>query len=138
MYIAKKLLKVGEVKNVFFNIGENEAVIDDRMLILLQCKQLSPKSGFDRGGVDTNYQVPFSHQVEDDRQEIKIISPFKLIVVDIAKIMTSIYRGRALISYQVKEDSELLQIVDITFPYLKFEDMILDKTFFTRKFGIIG
>jgi hypothetical protein len=48
------------------------------------------------------------------------------------------YIGRALISYQVKEDSEFLQIVDIAFPYLKFEDMIFDKTFLTRKFGIIG
>lgn len=84
-------MRVGEVKNVFFNVGENEAVIEDRMLILLQCKQLSPNSGFDRGGVDTNQQVSFSHQVEDDHQEIKIISPFKLIVVDIAKLITSMY-----------------------------------------------
>jgi hypothetical protein len=37
-----------EVKNVFFNFGENEAVIEDRMLILLQCKQRSLKSGIDR------------------------------------------------------------------------------------------
>ena len=131
-------MKFGEVKNVFFNVGENEAIIDDRMLILLRCKQMSPNTGFDRGGVDTNHQVRFSHQVEDDRQEIKIISPFKLIVVDIAKLLNNMYMGRALISYQVKEDSEFLQIVDIAFPYLKFEDMIFDKTFFTRKFGIIG
>jgi hypothetical protein len=37
-----------------------------------------------------------------------------------------------------KEDSEFLQIVEINFPNMKFEDMILDKTFFTKKFGIIG
>ena len=37
-----------------------------------------------------------------------------------------------------KEDSEYLQIVDITLPDLKFKNMILEKTFFTRKFGIIG
>jgi hypothetical protein len=37
-----------------------------------------------------------------------------------------------------KEDSEFLQIVDITLPDSKFEDLILEKTFFTRKFGIIG
>jgi hypothetical protein len=37
-----------------------------------------------------------------------------------------------------KEDSEFFQIVDITLPDLKFEDLIVEKTFFTRKFGIIG
>jgi hypothetical protein len=37
-----------------------------------------------------------------------------------------------------KEDSEFLQIVEINLPNMKFEDMILDKTFFTKKFGIIG
>ena len=35
LYLAKKLFSYGEVKNVFFNFGENEAVFDDRMLILL-------------------------------------------------------------------------------------------------------
>ena len=33
-YLADNLLSSGEVKNVFFNVGENEAVIEDRMLIL--------------------------------------------------------------------------------------------------------
>ena len=84
MSIAKKLFSIGEVKNVFFNVGENEAKIEDRMLILLQCKQLSLTSVVDSGGVDTYQQVRFSRQVEDDRQEIKIEPPFKLIVVDIA------------------------------------------------------
>jgi hypothetical protein len=37
-----------------------------------------------------------------------------------------------------KEDSVFLQIVDITLPDYKFEDLIIEKTFFTRKFGIIG
>jgi hypothetical protein len=47
--------------------------------------------------------------------------------------------GRPLnFDYFDKEDSEFLQVVDINLPNLKFEDMILDKTFFTRKFGIIG
>jgi hypothetical protein len=62
------------------------------MLILLQQrKQLSQTSKVDIEGVDTYQQVRFSRQVEKDRQEIKIESPFILIVVDIAKLMTSMY-----------------------------------------------
>jgi hypothetical protein len=62
------------------------------MLILLQQrKQLSQTSKVDIEGVDTYQQVRFSRQVEKDRQEIKIESPFMLIVVDIAKLMTSLY-----------------------------------------------
>jgi hypothetical protein len=38
LYLENKLLSSGDVKNVFFNVCENEAVIEDRMLILLQCK----------------------------------------------------------------------------------------------------
>ena len=34
--MANNLLSSGEVKNVFFNVEENEAIIEDRMLILLQ------------------------------------------------------------------------------------------------------
>jgi hypothetical protein len=37
-----------------------------------------------------------------------------------------------------KEDSEFFQVVDISLPNVKFEEIILQKTFFTRKFGIIG
>jgi hypothetical protein len=36
------------------------------------------------------------------------------------------------------EDSEILQMMEITLPNLKFEDIILEKTFLTRKYGIIG
>jgi hypothetical protein len=62
------------------------------MLILLQQrKQLSQTSKVDIEGVDTYQQVRFSRQVENDRQEIKIESPFMLIVVDIAKLMTRKY-----------------------------------------------
>jgi hypothetical protein len=93
LYLAKKLLSSGEVKNVFFNVGENEAVIEDRILILMQCKQRSLTSVFDRGGENTFQQVRISRQVEDERQEIKIVSPFKVIVVDIAKLITNMYKG---------------------------------------------
>jgi|LauGreDrversion4_2_1035121.scaffolds.fasta_scaffold57408_2 hypothetical protein len=34
--MANNLLSSGEVKNVFFNVEENEAIIEDRMLILMQ------------------------------------------------------------------------------------------------------
>lgn len=40
--------------------------------------------------------------------------------------------------YVDKEDSEFRQVVNIALPNTQFEDMILFKTFFTRKFGIIG
>jgi hypothetical protein len=93
LYLAKELLRSGEVKNIFFNVGENEAVIEDLMLILLQCKQRPITSANNRGGDNTYQQVHFSRQVENDRQEIKTVSPFKLIVVDIAYLMTTMYEG---------------------------------------------
>ena len=62
------------------------------MLILLQQrKQLPQTSKVDIEGADTYQQVRFSRQLENDRQEIKIESPFMLIVVDIDKLMTSMY-----------------------------------------------
>jgi hypothetical protein len=131
--LANNLLSSGEVKNVFFNVEENEAVIEDRMLILLQCKQRSLTSGIERGD-DTYQQVSFSRQGEDDRREV--VCPFKVIVVDIAKLLIKMFVGN--FDYVDKEDSEFTQVVNITLPNTQFEDMMLYKTFFTRKFGIIG
>ena len=59
-------------------------MIEDRMLILLQCKQPSLTSGVDTGGFDTYQEVRLSRMVEDDRQEIKIEPHFKLMIVNIA------------------------------------------------------
>ena len=133
MDLANSLLSSGEVKNVFFNVEENEAVIEDTMLILLQCKQRSLTSGMDRGD-DAFQQVSFSRQGEDDRREV--VCPFKVIVVDIAKLLIKMFVGN--FDYVDKEDSEFRQVVDITLPNTQFEEMILYKTFYTRKFGIIG
>lgn len=131
--LANTLLSSGEVKNVFFNVEENEAVVEDTMLILLQCKQRSLTSGMDRGD-DAYQQVSFSRQGEEDRREV--VCPFKVIVVDIAKLLIKMFVGN--FDYVDKEDSEFRQVVDITLPNTQFEDMILYKTFYTRKFGIIG
>ena len=40
--------------------------------------------------------------------------------------------------YVDKEDSEFTQVVDIAIPENQFEDLLLHKTFFSRKYGIIG
>jgi len=40
--------------------------------------------------------------------------------------------------YVDKEDSEFTQVVDIAIPDNQFEDLLLHKTFFSRKYGIIG
>ena len=109
MDLANSLLSSGEVKNVFFNVEENEAVIEDTMLILLQCKQRSLTSGVDRGD-DAYQQVSFSRQEEDDRREV--VCPFKVIVVDIAKLLIKMFVGN--FDYVDKEDSEFRQVVDIT------------------------
>ena len=63
---AKKVLRSPvKVNNVFFNVGENEAVIEDRMLILLQ--------------------LSISRQSFDSQQEIE----FRLIAMDIPLLMNT-------------------------------------------------
>ena len=62
--------------------------------------------------------------------------PFKVISVNMSKLLIKMFIGN--FDYVDKEDSEFTQVVDIAIPDNKFEDLLLHKTFYSRKYGIIG
>lgn len=95
--MANNLLSSGEVKNVFFNVEENEAIIKDRMLILMQQKERSLAS-FDEGTGNRGGQ----RRQEEDRREV--MCPFKVIAVNMSKLIIKMFIGN--FDYVDKEDSE--------------------------------
>jgi hypothetical protein len=127
--LSSNMLAMGEVKNIFFNVEENENIIEDRMMILLECKQRSfttDEYGMMQGkGGRGNKQ-------EEERKEV--LCPYKVVVVDMGKLFIKLFAGRSIDSF----DSEFIQVVDIAIPSAQFEEMIIHKTYFTRKYGIIG